>query len=409
MGRLNKLTSRALASGVMLAGATVLTQGLFIQAAHAANIACSDASLPPAVFVSGSSAVKPVLASLGAKLSGSVTIAYLSAGSCTGVAAMLGTAQTATTWTYWTPPVAPATAPVANSCDTATAQVVDIGVSDVFATTCPAVTPALVTAAGIADHDTFFNQVMEFVVPTSSDAHSISAEAAYLTFGLGNEGATRWDNQDLLLIRDQNSGTEAMWSKVLKLPATKWLGHNEGGSGAVFNDIVNKKNPVSAQAGDPQKLLGILSSGEADADTVNVKKLSFQDYGQTCAFWPDSGISAKDKKYVRDGHYPTWGPIHLLTKATLTTGVKAVLDAFSAQDQSILDLEIGAHVVPICAMNVTRDSEIGPMSSFQPTGSCGCYFDKATTAATTCTPCTGTGTGTCTGGKVCNYGFCEAK
>jgi ABC-type phosphate transport system substrate-binding protein len=404
MGRLNKLTSRALASGALLAGATVLTQGLFIKTAKAVNPACS--TLPSVVYVSGSSAVKPVLAGLGKALSAAAsptTIAYLSAGSCVGVQAALGTPAAAATWTYWD------STGTALSCDTSTTQVVDIGVSDVFATTCPTVTADQVSTAGIGDFDTFFNQVMEFVVPALSDAHSISAEAAYLTFGLGNESATRWDNQDLLLVRNQNSGTQAMWSKVLKLPATKWLGHDEGGSGQVVKDITNKTNPVTTQAGDPQKLLGIVSSGEADADTVNIKKLSFQDYGQTCAFWPDSGVSAKDKKYVRDGHYPTWGPLHVLAKATngvpTDAKVKAIIDLFKAQDKSTLDIEIAAHVVPVCAMNVTRDSEIGPLSSFQPTGSCGCYFDKATTGATTCTTCTDT----CTGGKVCNYGYCEAK
>ncbi len=413
MGRLNKLTSRVLACGAMVAGASVLAQGLFINTAHAANIACSDASLKNPVFISGSSAVKPVLASLAAKLSSTATIIYISPGSCAGVQAVLGTPAAAQTWTYWTPNATAGAAPVANSCDTTASQAVDIGVSDVFATTCPSVTAAQVTAAGLSDFDTYFNEVMEFVVPAASDAHSISAEAAYLTFGLGSESATRWNNQDLLLIRNQNSGTQIELATVLKLSVTKWLGHDEGGSGQVVKDITNKTNPVTAQAGDPQKLLGIVSSAEADADTVNIKKLSFQDYGQTCAFWPDSGVSAKDKKYVRDGHYPAWGPAHWIAKATAgvptNPNVKTVLDTFAAQSQDVLDSEITNHVVPICAMNVTRDAEIGPLSSFQPTGSCGCYFDKATTNATSCTACTGTGTGTCTGGKVCNYGYCEAK
>ncbi len=408
MGRLNKLTSRVLASGVMLAGATVLTQGLFIKTAKAVNPACS--TLPNVVFVSGSTAAKPVLAALGASLSGSTTLAYFGAGSCVGVAdALAATPEANLNWTYWVPNADTTMPPTALTCTTDAPRNVDIGVSDVFATTCPAVTAD--QAATLVDHDTFFNQVMEFVVPASSDAHSISAEAAYLTFGLGVSSDTRWNNEDLLLVRNQNSGTEAMWSRVIKLSPTVWHGHDEGGAGTVFNDVVNKKNPITAQPGDPQKILGILSSGEADADTVNVKKLSFQDYGQTCAFWPDSSVSAKDKKYVRDGHYPTWGPIHFLTKGTLSEGTKAMFAAFNTLDVATLNAEIDAHVVPICAMNVTRDAEIGPMSSFQPTGACGCYFDKRETGATTCTACTGTTgtTGSCTGGKVCNYGFCEAK
>jgi ABC-type phosphate transport system substrate-binding protein len=403
MGRLNKLTSRVIASAAMVAGASVLAQALFIQTAHAQTTPPACSTLPQVVYVSGSTAAKPVLAAFGKTLAGTTTIAYFGAGSCVGVADMLGTLETNTTWTYWD------STGTAQSCTTTGSRQVDIGASDVFATTCPTVTAAQVTAAGVTDHDTYFNQVMEFVVPASSDAHSISAEAAYLTFGLGNDSATRWNNQNLLLIRNQNSGTQAMWSAVIKLAATKWLGYNEGSAGNVFNDIVNIHDPVMAQAGDPQKMLGILSSGEADADTVHVKKLSFQDYGQTCAYWPDSGVSAKDKKYVRDGHYPTWGPIHFLTQSTLSAGVKAIFNLFDAASQSTLDVEIGAHVVPVCAMTVTRSSEIGPLSSFQPTGSCGCYFDKATTGATSCTACTGTGTGTCTGGKVCNYGYCEAQ
>jgi hypothetical protein len=408
MGRLIKLTSRALVAGATLAAASVLTQGLFIRNAEAANPACS--TLPGIVYVSGSSAVKPVLAGLGQSLAGTTTIAYFSAGSCVGVQDMLGTTQPATTWTYWDSTGA------AQSCDTSTAQAVDLGVSDVYATTCPGVLAAAVSAAGIADFDTFFDEVMEFVVPASSDAHSISAEAAYLTFGFGADGGTRWNNPDLYLIRNQNSGTQAELSKVIKLSASAWLGHDEGGSGQVVNDVKNKVDPITAQAGDPQKIIGIVSSAEADADPADIKKLSYQDYGQTCAYWPDSGVAEKDKAFVRDGHYPAWGPLHVLAKVNAqgvptSASAKVVIDQLSAQSQATLDIEINANVVPICAMKVTRSSEIGPLSSFEPTGDCSCYFDskhKTGGAGADCKVCTTSAD--CTGSaKVCNYGYCEAK
>jgi ABC-type phosphate transport system substrate-binding protein len=415
MGRLIKLTKRLVASGAMLAGGSVLAQGLFSHSAQAAAGDPECSSLTGVVYVSGSSAVQPVLAALSKTLvPDGTTIVYFKQGSCTGVAAILGTNQTAGTGTYFDATGA------AKTCNLSASQAVDVGVSDVFATSCPGVTPTQLTAASIKDYDTFFAQVMEFVVPggdAGSDQTSISAEAAYLTFGLGNASATPWDNQELFAIRNASSGTQTMLGKAIGLDASKWLGHDETGSGPVFNDIKGRLNPVTKAAADPKKLIGILSSGEADADPVNVKKLAFQATGQTCAFWADSGVSSKDKKYVRDGHYPVWGPLHVLVKTTAgvpnSSAAKKLIDTLSAQDEATVLAEITANVVPMCAMNVTRDSEIGPLSSIQPTQACGCYFDslRAASLPAECKACTAANAATvCTGARTkCNYGFCEVK
>ena len=423
MGRIIKLSKRLVASGAMLAGAGVLAQGLFSTPAHAAVGDPECSSLAGVVFVSGSSAVKPVLAGLGAKLTpAGTTIVYVGQGSCVGVNAALGTPLTPAgvpiAGTYWDA----ASGATGKTCNISTSQVVDIGVSDVFATSCQTITAAKVAAAGLKDFDTYFAQVMNFVVPGGaggSDQTAISAEAAYLTFGLGDNGATPWDNAALFAIRDFNSGTQTMLGKAIGLDATKWVGKNAGGSGTVFNDIKGRINPTTNAVGDPKKLIGILASNEADADTTLVKKLAFQATGQTCAYWPDSGVAEKDKAYVRDGHYPVWGPLHLLAKANAqgvptNASAKVVLDAFGAQDQDILDLEINANVVPLCAMNVTRSEEVGPLSSIQPTGACGCYFDakrKTGGAGTECKVCTEANAATvCTGARTkCNYGYCEVK
>jgi len=417
MGRLIRLTKRLVASGAMLAGAGVLAQGLFSRTAAAAvDPECS--SLTGVVYVSGSSAVQPALQGLSKTLGpNGTTIVYFKQGSCVGVNAILGTAQTAGTGNYWD-----ADGNV-KSCTLSASQVVDIGVSDVYATSCPNVTAEQLTSKGLKDYDTFFAQVMEFVVNKDSDQTAISAEAAYLTFGLGNDGATPWDNEALFAVRDSGSGTQTMLAKAIGLDATKWKGVNTGGSANVLTSIKSSLTPVAkappAGAADAKKLIGILSSGEADQDTINVKKLAFQAKDQTCAFWADSGVSTLDKKYVRDGHYPVWGPLHVITKADsqgvpTSAGAKAVVDAFSAQDKAILDVEITANVVPLCAMNVTRDSEVGPLSSIQPTGACGCYFDsqrKPGGAGTECKVCTEANAATvCTGARTkCNYGFCEVK
>jgi len=417
----------------MLAGGSVLLQGVFSTTDAKADTDCT--TLPGAIIVEGSSAVKPSMAALGLKLAvaGTSTIIYASQGSCTGVAAIEGTVPTTVgTATDWD-----STSTTAGKTCTLPANTpVDVGVSDVFPTSCPGVKGGDIAAAGAADFDTFFAQVMEFIVPGGaggSDATAISAEAAYLTFGFGNSGATPWNNQAQFMVRNNLSGTQTMLSKAIGLDASKWIGFdesNEGGATQIFLDVKNRQIPDPASptdktkrlAGDPKKMIGIVSSGESDADTVNVKRLAFQATGQTCAFWADSGVSEKDKKYVRDGHYDVWGPLHVLAKvdaqgAPTSAGAKTVIDFLSSKDvadTTVLDVEMSANVVPLCAMNVSRTSELGPMTSVQPTGACGCYFDSVKTtggAGTECVACTPTNAATkCTGDrKVCNYGFCEVK
>ncbi len=361
----------------------MLTQALFTTTpAKAANPLCT--SLPGFFIVSGSSAVQPTIAALGQKLGagGTTTLVYSKQGSCTGVAAILGAPPAAAgTAIYWDPTT---TAKTPLTCDMPAATPVDVGVSDVYATSCPTVKGGDLAKGGVGDFHNFFVQVMEFIVPSDSDQTAISAEAAYLTFGFGNSGATPWDSQSQFLIRNNTSGTQIMLAKAIGLDASKWIGFDEGGAGTVFNDvkagqIPDPTDPTKRVNGDKKKIIGIVSSGEADADTVSVKRLAFQAYNQKGAFWADSGVSAKDKIYVRDGHYPVWGPLHVLAKIDAngdptSAGAKQVIDFLSASDVETpptLDLEIDNHVVPLCAMNVTRSAELGPMSSVQPTGACG--------------------------------------
>ncbi|HYQ03195.1 MAG TPA: hypothetical protein VER96_31190 [Polyangiaceae bacterium] len=437
MGRLIKLSRRIVASGAILAGASVLAQAFFTTApAKAANKLCTD--LPGYFIVSGSSAVQPTIAALGQKLAagGTSTLVYSKQGSCTGVAAILGTPPTtAGTALYWDTTT---TAKNAATCDMPASTPVDVGVSDVFATSCPTVKGSDLSKASVGDFHNFFAQVMEFIVPAASDQVAISAEAAYLTFGFGNSGATPWNNQNLFLIRNNTSGTQIMLSKAIGLDVSKWIGFDEGGAGTVLADIKAAQVPDPADttkrvSGDAKKMIGIVSSGEADGEPVAVKRLAFQAAGQTCAYWADSGAAEFDKKYVRDGHYPVWGPLHVLAKVDeagnpTSEGAKKVLDFLGAsdvEDTSTLDLEISAHVVPLCAMNVTRSSELGALSSFQPSGACGCYFDSKMNAGGAAVECMGalknadrtkaacdksTEATVCTGDrKVCNYGFCEVK
>ena len=54
-----------------------------------------------------------------------------------------------------------------------------------------------------------------------------------------------------------------------------------------------------------------------------------------------------------------------------------------------------------------RTDEVGPLASFMPTRSCGCYYDSLT-ASTSCTACK-TNTDCPQSSPKCNFGYCEIQ
>jgi len=372
---------------------------------------CSGLTNP--IYVSGSSAVEkalakvaPVLQALGTP----VTIVYAKPGSCTGIDQIVnGTKVTSATMTAWT------NAGVADTCTLpGTGQAIDVGVSDVFATTCPNIT----LPAGQKDFQGPV-QAMTFVVPAISNETSISAEAAYTIFGYGGNmyQVAPWTDAAHLHIRNQSSGTQQMIAAAIGLAASKFKGTDEGGSGGV----TSKTGAETSMAG-----LGIVVAGNADplshgGSGATLKILAYQHKGQKCGYYPDSSSTTFDKLNVRQGRYAIWGPVHFVTNvdnqgqpsnANVKTFIKYIThNGLSATDnKSMIDAELAASTIPQCAMQVSRTSEIGPEASYQPDVPCGCYFESKTgTASAGCKTCTMDSD--CTMGNLthCRYGYCEAK
>src|SRR5262249_33798836 len=145
-------------------------------AAPARALDCTTLSTP--VYVTGSSAVKPILAQLAQILASGttpITIVYRSQRSCTGVDAILnGTLVTGPGVSYW------AKMGTEHNCDlTAPGVAADIGLSDVFADTCYPGTMLPITIRDFPGHI----QTMTFTTSTLSSQNVISAEAAYFAFG----------------------------------------------------------------------------------------------------------------------------------------------------------------------------------------------------------------------------------
>jgi hypothetical protein len=415
---------------------TNLDAGLVTPSAQAT--ATSDASAPPAsdggailpscvdpsngrapvLVMTGSSNFPPLLSKLAPLiLATGYTPIYQVTSSCAGVASVLGSAPSGQVLQDPAPggngkhaqyfqqdgsavncSLGPAGAPV------------DVGESDIFASTC----------AGYGEPGPGFAeylgpiQAMTFVVPGASKQQAISAEAARVVFGMGGGGGAGapWTNPNLFFVRNQNTGTQQMIGKAIAVPPDQFWGIDRGSAAAVDAQLRVIADPALAD-----QAIGIISADYYDSDRANLNALAFKAEGQDCAYLPDSNPYKKDKQNVRDGHYPIWGPIHFF--ASVSNGVPTSPAAATFVSivsvpnlaQQLLDAFIGSSLVPTCAMQVQRGSELGPLSTYAPPFRCGCYFEASVngSASPECTKCATANDCTAPARPACNLGYCESQ
>jgi hypothetical protein len=250
-----------------------------------------------------------------------------------------------------------------------------------------------------------------FVVPNASTQMAISAEAAYVAFGVHNGTSTPWVDTNFFFVRDETSGTQQVISSMIDVPANHWWGAKAEGSSVIIPGM------AAVSAADAEKAIGTLPTENAQSTNLGAKSslriLAFQAKGQIAAFWPDSTVDSSDKMNVRDGHYALWGPLHLfahLVNGQPSVNAAPIVTRFTSTNLApqVLQAVSDNYLVPRCAMRVRRTTEGGPISAYTPDASCGCYFDFRTTGQTTCKSCSVDGDCT-TNAPKCNYGYCEVK
>lgn len=393
-------------------------------AATTSTSSTSDAAPPPycsgispyVVYVAGANALLPflsVVATLAPTGANYYTLVYANSGSCGGVASQLDAdparhvAKGAAVYFD--------NSGVSHPCLLdAAGDAVDVGLSDVYASTCGEPNP---TAGGSVAEYLGPIQPMAMVVPQSSSQASITAAQAHVIFGTGGAGVAApdastfpWTDPSLYFVRNATSGVQLLLAASINVPATQWWGVDRGSSSNVKTQL---------EAVDPSKAdqaIGILSTDDAEAERGKLKYLAFQAVGQDCAYYPDSSFTSKDKENVRNGHYPVWGPIHLFATTTgsePSLAAQSIVTRFSLTklDQSVLNATIDTGLIPQCAMTVTRSSELGPVTTQAPDYQCACYMDSRIVgaAAPGCVTCDSGDDCTGVAGKPsCNYGYCEA-
>lgn len=288
-----------------------------------------------------------------------------------------------------------------------TGNAIDIGVSDLYAETCD---PSFHPGTDVAE---YLGPVVPFVlsVPAMSSEQSISIEAAHMVFGLGGKAPPAsglldppWNDRANFSIRNSGAASTVLTALLTEVPKSKFWGVDRLSTDNLRDTL------LTAPKAAVNSSIGILSVDYNDKNRGNLRALYLQARGQLSGYQPDSSPTTIDKANVRDGHYPLWGYVHFFTSTHGGSGAseaaKAMVLKFNVSrlEQGLLDDIIEASLVPLCAMKVVRQAEIGsyePQANFE----CGCYFDLKTKGKTDCTTCQTAED--CPGKHACNYGFCE--
>lgn len=371
------------------------------------------------VLVVGSSAVSSFMAPLGTALANHkadngdddpITVMYQSPGSCTGATYVVSPASTGTvTGDVTTYPAGGGTL----TCTLAGATHVDIGISDVFASSCgfDALPSKVKDFRGPV-------QTMTFAVSTASSQQVMSAEAAYLALGIGDTSSDfQFNDSTKIWVRDQSSGTQQMIAHSIEVPANSFISSHSTNSAGIIAGL----QASSTDADIAAHTFGILGMDAIRGNTASdVVPLAYQHYGQNCGYWPSSTQSALDMQNTRDGHYFISGPIHMFTKTgndgqPTNPNAKILIDYLTGKvdpDFDLIALEAGKSIVPDCAMRVTRDEEAGPFMSYMPARSCECKWLDAIGSdvpAECGDGCENDDDCTDSARPKCNYGFCEVQ
>lgn len=372
-------------------------------AARASAVECN--ALPSPIYGTGGSAMKPILGKVGAALSAATppqTIVYQAPGACFGINSVAANTKLTGTASYWD-----ATGKE-NTCDLPTlGEPVQFGNMGNSATLCPGVTEL---PADVGDYLGPVN-AYSLIVPNASSQLSISANGAYFAFGFGAAGnVAPWVDETQLIRRDSNSAAQLFISLATGVPAEKFKGVDAKTNG-------NTVTLVSASP-KPEAAIGFVSAEVADAARDRVRALAFQAKGQSCGYWPDSTPTSFDKRNVRTGQYWIWSPMHFFTKLNgdktpVYPQAKKLIEYFTGESPppsgvNMLEITVKSGAVPLCAMEVTRKGDLGPLESYAPAEPCGCYFDKTATGTTTCQACANDA-GCPSGAPHCRFGFCEVN
>jgi hypothetical protein len=375
---------------------------------------CNDTTmLPHPVFLAGSSAFEPILSQLAVRIAAQqgISVIYGPSASCYGVNLIADNTQVLTgTANYFVADATQSSGVSTKTCVLAAGTKPLIVVSDVFYDTCTG-SPLPTTVGDWHGHV----QAFAIVVPKANvTTTAISAEQAAAIWGCGAKGSqVPFIDDNAIQQRSATSGTQILLARNIGVPESGFKGvSNPSASNMVYSLLA---------VADPQKAIGFVATDVYATRRSELNAVAFRALGETKAYYPDSDAVSVNKRSVRNGHYGIQGPQHFLTAligglpsaaakqmTDWLTGAKPI-DVSDVNNTAYISAVASLGDTPQCAMKVRLDRDGGKFSTFAPTTSCNCFFEKAVTQAASapsgCSACTVDTD--CSGGKRCQTGYCE--
>lgn len=392
--------------------------------------------LPNPIILYGTTAVQPVIASFGGRLSQlepPVSLLYLKQDGCTAVTALSSNSNVAGSAEFYSMVDGK---PKIDTCSLGGLGKVfpDVALADVYWETCPESRGAgapRVRAQAVNGEDgapapVDFQgptQAAVFAVPrvNFSTTHlSLNQVRDVLACG-AKGGIFPFVDRGQIFGYMYNAGDQGMKQMTyacLELGLDKLCRENCDPNYDWNGDIAS----ALLRSIKPDTAIGYLSNEVYDLYRDHLKSVAIQGPGQEKAFFPDSDATSRDRLMVRDGHYMVQGPLHMVAMAgpdNVPLSVQARRFANWMQQKpempgeatlpfNIIDVFAETGVVPACAMRVIRYTDGGPFTPYRDPQPCGCYFESQATGVAVpcgCNPCKDKSE--CGQAQVCSYGFCE--
>jgi hypothetical protein len=370
-------------------------------------------TLPHAVIGVGGGTSKVMFAHIAPQLAASsspLTVVYAGPSSCQGVVPLVTGTPVTGTASYWLPHGTEQT------CTFPPAGIIpDFALSELDGTQCEGV-PEI--PRGVGEFPGTIS-TWELIVPVDSSQTSISAEALYFVYGFGpSGGVSPWTMERHIFGRTPAAASQIVIGLSVGVPPARFVcGPASSGLPCIDGRTVTQIVTDVATAPNAEAAIGFTGGTVADQSRATVRALAYQHYGQSCGYWPDSTATSFDKRNVRDGHYYLWSATQFYAPVDehgtiADPDTRRFIGYFTGETPPdpaipVLDDIIDSGSIPICAMQVWRDSVAGPLYSYAPPDPCSCYYEARVTGTSSCPdecethPCEAPG-------AVCRRGYCEA-
>jgi ABC-type phosphate transport system substrate-binding protein len=394
---------------------------------------CADLENP--VYMTGTTAVRPVVYLLGARLKNvHLTLLWNDTNDgCGSVGAFLSTAVDTSTipvYSYYQESGDATGKVIPFQCNAVRGKKADLVINDVAYSSCVG-NPTL-SGTTAAEFPGPVQGVVPIVPSSFFTYNDVMAEELQAIYFCGSTANILGLNP-ILNFTGTTSGLKELFARTIGFPASTAMGFTW-----VSPVDISSADAMVQNVSTGTTTLGYTSTEFYDQYRDRVNALKVRGVGQKLAYWPDSDKTSTDKLNIREGRYTLQGTLRLVTNVTggvpTNPTVKNIIDWFQQNpvDPSlqlpfdITEIYAKGGVVPRCAMKVTNDEDKAVFKHFKPAQPCHCAFQLLATGKPSiagCVQCTGgsagavdggvadggvtSSAGTCAANQICSHGYCE--